>query len=826
MESPFYAQLSEALRTGSGGGDAQQQQQLESAMQRIDRFEKLLRQNDWPLGNTIDVMQRHIEYCSWYPDDDAGCRKDPMQHAYHTLARLATYDDIRYALERMRNYSPWNGPDDFGPNPLLGIETVPMTKPVRVPKPLPVVVVTPALPKAAAQPKAAAPPKPVAPPREADAKVQIERDGFNLVYREQSLLENLNDAELQEWNNWGNDYSQAWMTLRVYLGDRANLQNLVAMARALLDSKNKVAEAIRKFQSVGKQIEQIRTEILAEQQAMRLLQRAFIDNNSENMVVDSTFWNRYRGDEHRGFWLTVYSMVLERLNSNRLSQESQVVYKQLVKNGVNDEKRTLYLRSLVLVDVNAEVLLEPGGAVFSDDFILPFAASLQYPTLSELEIIAGGAANEKRDTIPDLVRDYPELDRVIRAWLYTDKLDDFLEQSDAGLAALRELNALLGNKILDFAKGKGLLTHGDEAIPAFFALGYNLSEHERVANERWLGYWVPTANQQVLVSKIRDGWQDVFAGRKIRRSGFPPQPYSIIKSSINYTLDQEARAQLVGQLRGRKRGVYLDRIKWDANSCWLDSMMLALFGIGTAPPARRFLNGEIKEASMPRFLLNSSPNDPNPIVESSCTQVDAQAFYDLLVADIVQLQADELAPICPLGIRTLWNNCATYQVPDGTYGSPWVVLQSLREAFSLENRWQIERTMELTPLFGADGNDDVVLIERRVVPVSLGKELYAFRTAWQADYNFRNVNTAKGSVSYRVILDDSGYYLGAVIMTSGAHFTTFVRDQSSRRWIYINVAPSGKNYLHVHDELPSHAYTITPKNIHDEKPVMFLYFPL
>jgi hypothetical protein len=262
----------------------------------------------------------------------------------------------------------------------------------------------------------------------------------------------------------------------------------------------------------------------------------------------------------------------------------------------------------------------------------------------------------------------------------------------------------------------------------------------------------------------------------------------------------------------------LDRITWKNNSCWLDTMMLALFGIGNAPPVLRFLGGGVAEAALPQFRVQY--DEANFRIEKQCTPAQMQQFYDLLVADIVQLHSPATKQ-CPLGIRQLWNTCALRKVREGREGEPIMVLESLRDAFPvLQEYWLVteQNVGDFVPMFVEQTNVNAALVfDTR--PQVRGKEMCAYQTAWSTEYRF----VGNGSVTYTISNNHNGYYLGAIIMTSGGHFTTFVRDRARNQWIYINVRVSGKNYVHAYSVLPAHAYTIMPA---EEKPIMYIYFPL
>lgn len=783
---PFYFQLTESLRDGGGGNDIIQ---LKAAQQRVDRFEKLLRQNNWPLGNGVDVIQRHVDYQRWYPGPRSDGGGDPTTLAYQTLARLATYDEIRYALEHMTRWDPWSGPGDFGDNPL---DAGAIAKYVR-----------PSAPTPAPIPK---------------GMQTIERDGFTLRYDTHSLLENLSDADLGTWRNWARatgrdaELEPLWR----YLDERAQLQNLAALAQSLLRNTSEDAKRLLKFKGTAKRIANMYNALNAVPGSMRKVQQALVrgDASLPAMNVATTTAASYED-------LRSYALFLNILQEQKLSDNKEWIYQRLVKYGGGGKRDVAEHRILRQSLLCMEMFTTKVISLSFDpkyDFALGFQESYFYSAQKMHELIDAAIAASEAIVVPQTRSDieeadfeHPELDAPIIAWLYADTIDQFLAKSNDGLRALRELDGFANHAYRK--RAKPLLTAAGE-IPVFLILGDNLRAHRQDAGP-WRGYWI----RQEMAERVQDAWQRVYGGLDANAVALDPQPLWIEQENVPYVLGQGAIQGLQGL--GRGRPLNLNRITWDDNSCWLDSMALALFANGDAPSTRRFLGGEVRAALAPKFHLHMA--DGQVLTEQRCKAEDVQQFYDLLITDIVQLQIDPVAPQCRLGLRDLWNSCAMHPVTGGAYGEPRFVYNSLRELFGLHNVWSVlQETEEIDNVVGLDGNPNGRMnIDARPRGRQAVIELYAVSTTWSPGYRFRDPQTATGSITYQLDLKE----LGAVIMLSGRdHFTTFVRDRQRNVWEYINVAPNAPNVTKTEAVLPSHVYTITPANIALEKPVMFLYF--
>jgi hypothetical protein len=753
--------------------------EFERAKQHVDRVEKLLRANDWPLGNDIDVIQRHVEYRRWYPAERAH-GGDPTALAYRTLARLLTYDEIRYALEHMDRLDPWSGPDDFGPDPFLE-EVV----------------------------------------GSSSERMTIERDGYNLSFGTKSLLESLSDAELALWRQWAP--SAALAPLWRYMENRITLQNLMTLAQSLLRNQTTDAKRMRAFGGVGQRIEQIYQALVDVPRQMHRVEEALIQGDATVVAPESPIALNVAGT-----WLRAYSGFLDRIQARRLSANHEADYQVLVHGGGARAERTKYRQSYALAEFAVDDGLDQDVA---NSFVWPFIRqNLYQPAQMDALVAEAKAAAAAALPTPVQQADYkfPKLDAIIRSWLYAGNLMDFLGRSAEGLQALQRLNEAANDSFR--IRANGLRNSGGQ-IPSFFRLGENLVPHARDAGP-WPGYWIPMEETEDVLRRVQLGWQRIFDNPEAETvaTDFPQQPLWIERVQQRYVLDQHRREELVQTIRDP--GVHLDRITWKDNSCWLDSMMLALFGIDTAPPATRFLRGNVRSASVPIVRLHM--DNGQEYVEERCSAEDMQGFYDLLITDIVQLQADPVAPKCVLGIRRLWNNCAIHRVPDRDYGDPDAVIKSLIDAFQLQDVWQLqEPDEELDLLFGPDAtlamqNEQLVIDAR---PTQAGKEVFAYFTTWSVGFRFKN-RASEGSLTFRVeqsIAGHLGYYLGAVIMSAGGgHFTTYVRDISKveKQWTYINVASNGQNFTHTYEVLPPHVYNLTRANRGQEKPVVYLYFPL
>jgi len=269
-----------------------------------------------------------------------------------------------------------------------------------------------------------------------------------------------------------------------------------------------------------------------------------------------------------------------------------------------------------------------------------------------------------------------------------------------------------------------------------------------------------------------------------------------------------------------RRGLKLHLIKWDGNSCWLDTMALALFGDGNAWPTRRFLDGAVATAHFRR--------------SGGCTAAKAQEFYDALMKDIVQLQLDPtpMNPICPVEVRRLWDSCAVAKETEGEYGVPRDVFDSLVSLFGLANVWELRGAQDeaaIRELFTLHRNEDsAYAVEAYPADGLRGSEVVAYATSWRRGLAFANAN-ARGYITYRLSNpaedEGNGYYLAAVICYLGGHFTTLVRDKSSAAlpWIHVNVTSAGPAHTAM-PELPSWAYHIGIRTMGFPKPIMYLYF--
>jgi len=788
---------------------------IDAMLVRVDQFEALLKRNHWPLGNSIDVVDRHVEYQQWYPGDYSVTRDDPTARAYHTLARLSTMKDILAALGVMRDIAPWNKPEDFEGEVQQELNEVALPE-------RPMIVVTPPPPRSPPREPVVTPPR-VPPP------------GAPLVPA--PVLPAWDPSTLPGYDpivGFKNTTPDQWDTLK---------------QRALLAQRQDIVEALQFVENHAALMPRMH-------EALSLA--AFIKNENDGWIGFDAFAKQLLDRLQHVERVILYIRGIDVKPLVLPTAPTWQAIRDLVAEIDAAAKfygvflYTTELTDPTLMALYAQIQDRTDIAGYRSNFIIEQAA-LEVANAPQRLVVAlkkylgwgsdflPSMLKKAASPLPAEVVQVNDVPLDVQIWVHTHEDELFIQRSALALASLRDaFSALRMRELL----GADLYGKVRRLFNANGALPTRIDDSRTVqTTENYGGFLIYGAG--LTVAKIRTCWECLYwslqhptmynLDRLERQLDVPElvnhaKPRSITRSERPY-VDLMKRQANPAELEFR---FVVPRLAWVSNSCWLDATLTALFIHGDAPLARWFLDPATHMAGYAQKLTLTMKEETGvpPLQIGPCEQADMVEFYNALLSDVRGMLTPKPrgAVSCELRVRSLWNTCVVSPVEQGRFASADLAMKSLQTVFFRErcifdeqrvpgmlaqhyvNAWDHLSGIQL-----AAEDDDAA-----PPPLNLLAHIFAtgwsneYRPGWQGNFVITAPRTLYGGA----------FFLASVIVASYGHYTVLVWNKTLGVWYDINVQPANQGGTIVTDsyaQLPLWATTINDATLEQRKPSMFVY---
>src|SRR5208283_3930644 len=131
---------------------------------------------------------------------------------------------------------------------------------------------------------------------------------------------------------------------------------------------------------------------------------------------------------HDAFTLNAFSAFLDHLQAKHLNGLHEAAYQVLVERwDRNPAERRKYRQSYAMIELQEELEEEDAdeAALFTQRFLQPYVAANLYNATTMDELVAAAHLRElpeEPDAIEVADQQHPELDGLVRAWLYANTL--------------------------------------------------------------------------------------------------------------------------------------------------------------------------------------------------------------------------------------------------------------------------------------------------------------------------------------------------------------------------------------------------------------------
>lgn len=372
------------------------------------------------------------------------------------------------------------------------------------------------------------------------------------------------------------------------------------------------------------------------------------------------------------------------------------------------------------------------------------------------------------------------------AWLKNTK-DEFLKNSSSGLSTV---NGLRDTKIRFTTEEKILFVFKSNGIlPSEFNVGvlrienpytklYLGDEFLDIVEQTWKAF-----GEYVLyrgTSKQDEKLNALNLLQNEYEKVLPKQP--IKTENIENTIKLKTFKPEFEKLRPPQGSLFhKNTFIWAANSCWLDSVFLALFGYSGNKITEHVLTKGIGNYTS---VLITYTDGTSQIIESKCSKNELEELHENIVQDIIQISSPLITndTVCKLRTRNAWTKCVRDALPidsvtgvaTGEFGTATAVLETLKQIYKIE-----ELEMKDSEIDVSGSLSSQVVIDAK--PLT---RFYAFNTNY-----YDNGNDTRTQL--QVDLDNNLFSLSAIVCGSGTHFVTYLKDFYAKEWLYIDVTGGG-----------------------------------
>lgn len=283
----------------------------------------------------------------------------------------------------------------------------------------------------------------------------------------------------------------------------------------------------------------------------------------------------------------------------------------------------------------------------------------------------------------------------------------------------------------------------------------------------------------------------------------PSQPVKI-DTQMRLEYDLVSRAADLAKIRMPDTGMFhLDRIEYNANSCWMDSAFTALFSY-----PGNYITKHILEATKGVRIVRQITFDSGPkIVGNDCTVDEMQSLHGAIVDDALQLvNAGPARDTCLMMSKFHWEKCVLGSVQAGKRHFAESVFRTLKANYDMQN---------LDIVYGEPGGALSVGPSMR----EYGPELMVRAVSIDGLANATKVNVEMANIHFQ---------LGAIICGTSAHYATYLYDFYLRTWFFINVLPN-TFVVNVGLQLPDNVHHLKDDPVNNIKapsypPAIYVYY--
>lgn len=878
---PLYYAASERLKDPKSSKEEREHATL--TLQHIGQFERLLRQNHWPLGSPIDVIQRHIEYqTQWYPGDYNATNDIPLERAYHTMARLATYHDIMDALGAMRTIKPWKVPTDFGTLPDYRVKAPEKTQPLKAKKTPAAtrttttsftVVVSPPSPST---PSSLSPPPP--PPPEAAAETprppdrprgnvdtlsritfKLEGTQYDLPSYTKTGLKSLNANEIAEWLKCANALETTDQTsaknIKAFF---ASVPHYYSILNGLQHAEHLATfdELTHRSYAGGKAswFQWLKSKVIGDYPT--------VDENWFKVTALSyltEFVKEYADIEEKLLKgnFKVSGNPLDHVSAVRRSEacvygdEAWTLYMYgtvvapdnvlLVQQALKDNNDEFVRRSLILDEIYYSIFENNNPSIAEEMYTKAMGYGFVYDALEQnKKIVRKSEIVEKYGTASSKDKPLDSTKQLVFdqlwQWLTRTSDDEFIRQSRRMLKLLGDMKEL---KIPLIIRQTTNVANWNRKLPKRFDTPKTIKEDPEYA-----GFYI---NKEENVSVLRTLWKKVVytlfyfsdSNLKSTKKYYDDQFFYLFNVNQPKLIDLKTaefknlkvNAEHNVRLFDIARELKIQGLRWTQNSCWLDSTMLAVFADGGAMPVQEFIKRS-RAGSVTGYArtLTAVPaiGDPYDVV-SACDKTAITKFYNAVLNDVLHMHGPNAAE-CPLSARELWNTCAMRPVANGDVSFADAAMETLQSAFFSEAHCYINQEMPLLLSEYLFRNVwlNAFSIDQHCKHGDDADELWmqVFFTGWSLEYGGFLREHPNRSFTMNVpdsLPQDPRFYLSSVVLGGAGHYTTLLRDIVNGGWFDVDVTSAGTNITATYEQLPNWAHVFSAETVNERKPVMFIY---
>jgi len=302
------------------------------------------------------------------------------------------------------------------------------------------------------------------------------------------------------------------------------------------------------------------------------------------------------------------------------------------------------------------------------------------------------------------------------------------------------------SRVLAVAKQFGFLDENDNLKDWIFS-SVKLDDSTVVVVPR-----PPTDELKTIYLKMWDIFTDEWIG--IEHEEYDPGTLKFelrSEKAQSFVIDKDLRA--VRRIGGRSldfKGIVDVNYKWKDNSCWIDSVMLALFKIPGS-----WLENEIRKTT-------------EVYVVGDCDAKKAQEYHRTFFEDLVFIQTPQSVKDRTCVIRSKWQNCFATPVPVKGIEDPGSIINDIFKFYRREEAYDLQ--------FYSDIDQ-----ERNAINLTKIPEVLAIRTD----------PLARQTYDVPFYLNDRYKLTSVITHRDGGHYTTYVYDPLNFQWWYFD----NKNFL-------------------------------
>lgn len=297
----------------------------------------------------------------------------------------------------------------------------------------------------------------------------------------------------------------------------------------------------------------------------------------------------------------------------------------------------------------------------------------------------------------------------------------------------------------------------------------------------------------------------------------PVQPVQLERGVVVTAPLTPASATDVSKLVAPASGhmFHTNTLKWDDNSCWMDSTFMALFGYVRNP-----LVMEILQATKGQHLVRRVTfEDGQSIVLSNCTDAELSSLHSSIKQDILQIGgAHSSSGACPLVSRAKWGDCVLDKLPAaGSHNFDTAVFDSLKVLYDLKTLAILPRPSNELVAERPPGSFFAVKTPR---PSNDNVFMHATYTGYSVD-------TREVGCLVDAEKQSDTFVLGAIVCGSGGHFVVYLYDFRARVWWLFDLGKHSTVIKSVGPNLPPNVHLFQPQGDLDAptyKPSIYVHY--